>query len=169
MKIIDSKGRLFEKVSIIDIMIIAVVVAGIIFMMTFLFKQEASIDLAENQQKISYQIEVLNVPEAFTKMPQPGGPVYNSSKSYHIGELVGVEVMPFEETAENYDEGTIEAVEAEDLYTVLLTIEAVAEVNDFEINVGQQEVRIGESVPVKGKGFAGYGYIVGIDLEGQAN
>lgn len=169
MKIMDKQGRLFEKVSLIDIFIVAVVAAVCVFMYNFLFNQDDAIQLSENQQRVRYQIEMLDVPEAFTKMPKPGGPLYNSSKSYYIGELVEVEVYPFKENAENYDEGTYEAVIAEDLYTVLLTIEGIADVSDFEINIGQQEVRIGEAVPVKGKGFASYGYIVDIELEGQAD
>ena len=167
MKIIDKKGRLFGRVSIVDLLIVLMVLAVGSVIYLYLFGGSGSVQMSAGQEMVTYEIELQKVTKEFTEMPEVGLPVYNSSKSYYIGQLKDYEVMPYTLSIENYDEGTFELVEAEDLYTVILTIEAVADVTDMDIRVGQQEVRIGEQVPVKSKGFAAYGYIVGIVLEGQ--
>lgn len=169
MKIIDRKGRLFEKVSIIDLTIVVVVVLAAIFLYRFIFGGSTVMEAEDQKETITYTVEFQKVNEAFGDMPQPGGAAFNSSKSYFIGTIVGSETMPYVAAVENYGEGSFELAEHEGLYTVLLTIEAEADVDPYGFMVGRQIIKVGERVPVKGKGFASYGYIVAINREGQVN
>lgn len=169
MKIIDSKGRLFEKVSIIDLMIVLVVALASVFLYSFIFGGTPVTETDQVKEKITYTVEFQKVNEAFGQMPETGGPVYNSSKSYFIGNIVSSQTMPYVAAVENYQDGSFELAEHEGLYTVLLTIEGAADVDPYGLMVGRQTIKIGERVPVKGKGFASYGYIVDINREGQEN
>ena len=169
MKIIDRKGRLFEKVSIIDLTIVIVVALVAIFLYNFIFGGSTVMEVEDQKETITYTVEFQKVNQAFGQMPMPGGPVYNSSKSYFIGTIVASESMPYVAAVENYGAGSFELAEHQGLYTVLLTIEAKADVDPYGFMVGRQIIKVGERVPVKGKGFASYGYIVAIDREGQVD
>lgn len=169
MKIIDSKGRLFEKVSIIDLGILLLLALAAIFLYGFIFGGTTTSEPENEKEKITYTVEFQKVNEAFGQMPLVGGAVYNSSKSYYIGDIVGSETMPYVAAVENYQEGTFQLAEHEGLYTVLLSVEGYADVDPYGFMVGRQLIKIGERVPVKGKGFASYGYVVAINREGQGD
>ncbi len=76
MKIIDRKGRLFEKVSVIDIAIITIVVLVAIFLIKFIFGGGAAIEVENQKEKITYTVEFQKVNKEFGDMPVQGGPVY---------------------------------------------------------------------------------------------
>lgn len=167
MKIIDRKGRLFGKVSLLDLLIVAVVVAVALVGYNLLFGENTVTSLEDSQKTVRYTVEMREVRESILTMPEEGGPAFNSSRNYHIGDIVSWRHEPHQEAIQNYDEGTYEWVERDDQYLFYITIEAQADINDFGIRVGQQEIRIGDEIPLKGKGFASLGYIVGIEIEGE--
>ena len=55
---------------------------------------------------------------------------------------------------------TINLVEVPDLYNVLIDIEADATIGNDVIIVDREEIRVGLYIPIKGKSFASYGYVV---------
>lgn len=169
MKIIDRKGRLFEKISFLDLLIVALVALVLFFVYTFFVQGEDQVQRSESKDTVEYVVEIKDVNEAFTSMPIVGDGLYNSSKNFYIGEVVKVAVMPASKTVVNNEEGTYVLVESEDEYTVLITVKADVEVSDRFILVGSQKIRVGEMVPVKGKGYAGLSYIVEVDLQGEGN
>lgn len=167
MKIIDNKGRLFEKVSIIDVLILVVVIAAVGFVYIFFVKGETQIQTSSDTQTVRYIAEIRDVNKALTEMPKVGEEVYNSSKNFYIGKVVAVEAQPNLEVKENTVDGSHDLFEQEDRYRVLITIEAEAAISDRYILVGSQYVRVGEKLPIKGKGYAGLSYIVAVELEGE--
>lgn len=167
MKIIDRKGRLFGKVSLLDVLIVAVVAAVAVIGYQMLFGNQTTSTGEEGRKTIRYTVEMREVRATILDMPEEGGAAFNSSRNYHIGNIHSWRSEPYQEAVPNYDEGTYEWVERSDEYLLYLTIEAQAVVSDFGISVGQQVIRIGDEIPVKGKGFASLAYIVGIDIEGE--
>ena len=55
--------------------------------------------------------------------------------------------------------------EREDIY---IDIEADCAVSDIAITTGDTEIKVGQDIPVRGKGYATNGYIIGINDEGGA-
>jgi hypothetical protein len=49
------------------------------------------------------------------------------------------------------------------LYSVLIDIEADALIENDVITVDRDEIRVGSYLPIKGKSFASFGYIVAIE------
>ena len=161
---IDKNGRLFGKISIIDLLIVVVILAILAGAYMILFGGSSPIEIAAEGTTIRYQVEMQHETETFSKQPSIGGSVFNSSKNYGIGSLVDIEIYEAMDTVENVMTGTFDRVSMPGFYDVILTIEAQAVVTDSTIKIGQQEVRIGEKIPVKGKGFADYGYVVGLQI-----
>ncbi len=169
MKLIDEKGRLFGKVSIIDLLVILIFAMVLFVGLKLVFREETTVAVvAENQESIRYIIEIQKVRTPFEEMPKPGMAVYNSSKNFYIGDVYEVDYETYQTLEENTTSGTIELVSQEGLLTVYITVEAIADVSDIGYTVGSQEIRIGTQVPVKGKGFASYGYIVGLETVEEA-
>ena len=55
--------------------------------------------------------------------------------------------------------------ENEDLYDITVVIEADGTVTDENITAGQGAVvKVGDEISVKGKGYAGYGFITGLEV-----
>ena len=48
-------------------------------------------------------------------------------------------------------------------YDVYVTIEADTDVSDLAIKAGGTAVKVGAEIPVRGKGYASTGYVIGID------
>ena len=46
---------------------------------------------------------------------------------------------------------------------MLLTIEANANITDKDISIGDYIIKVGEQAFIKGKGYAGIGYVVSIE------
>ena len=122
MKIIDSKGKLFGKINIIDLLVIlALVILG--FSLVF----KASSDIQKNLKTdtvIEYTVEVNSVRQptvdAINKNFE-GLIEYDTEKS--LGNIVNIEVSKAEELLKLVD-GTYKKVELEDKYDIVLTIKA---------------------------------------------
>lgn len=164
MKVIDRQGRLFGKLSIIDLLIVAVVVAALMVFYMFFVKGTSQIQVVGDKHTVTYTVEVKNVNEAFTKQPQIGQNLFNSSKNTYIGKVVGIEVLPDDDVHQNYETGSHELIDEVDEYKVLITAEGEATIDDRFTLIGSQKIRVGEQLPVKGKGYAGLSYIVEVTL-----
>lgn len=167
MKVIDKKGKIFEKISIIDLIIVGIIAAIGMFMYSYFSSGNMDVEINNNLTLIEYTVEFKEVKKPFTEIIKIGENVYNSSKNYYIGETYDFEVKPYTEITENYEDGTFELVEVDGLYYVYLTIKGYGTVTDEYIKINQQKIRVGEKIPVKGKGYAGYSYVVNVNIVGE--
>ncbi len=163
--IVDKKGRIFGKISIIDIIIIILIIA-VVFVGFKVLKSDVKV-VKNNNAQVYYTVEFFDVGENFFDEIKEGIPVQNAVKNFPIGQVHSVEKKPFVFLLENYEEGTYEEVEKEGRYSVLLTIKANCSVDEKNIIVGDQIIKVGEQLPVKGKGFAGNTCIVKVELGGD--
>ena len=159
MKLINKKGMLFEKVSIVDIMIILVVMAIGYYAITYLNTKDVN---TISRQTIQYTFETEDVNENFAKQLQLGGNLYNSSRNYYVGKLIDYEVLPYETIVPDLQNGVFVKNTVEDRFIVRMTIEAGADQDAYNIRVNQENIKVGAMFPIKGKGFASYGYVIDI-------
>lgn len=160
MKLINNKGLLFNKVSIIDILILVLILVGGYLGYSILKPSEIA---SSEYTKIIYTYESSPVSENFAKQLFDGAELFNSSRNHALGTLVSFEVKPREMEAKDIINGSFYKKAVEGEYTVVMTIEASATESDYNYYVTQENIKIGAMIPIKGKGFATNGYVVGLE------
>jgi hypothetical protein len=159
MKLINKKGMVFEKISIVDIMIILVIIAIGYYAITYLSTKDVN---TISRQTIQYTFETEDVNENFAKQLKLEGNLYNSSRNYYVGKLISYEVLPYEKIVPDLQNGVFIKNTVEGRFIVRMTIEASADQDAYNIRVNQENIKVGAMFPIKGKGFASYGYVIDI-------
>ncbi len=149
-----------KKIGIIDILIVALILAGLFYIIKpFQNKTE----FVKKTYPIVYTFETIEVGQEFVDQLKIGVDVFDSSKNYYVGKIKDYQVTPYRDKFEDREKGIISLVEIPDLYTVLIDIEADAIIENDTIIVDREEIRVGLYLPIKGKSFASFGYIIGIE------
>lgn len=120
-KIIDSKGKLFGKVSVVDIMVVAVLIVLVVFA-TSKFDQTQQTRNSDKTIEYTAKVYFVRQPTVDAINENLNGIVeYDTKKA--IGDIVDVKVEKAKEITELSD-GTYKLVEHEDKYDVELTLKA---------------------------------------------
>lgn len=126
MKIIDRNGRLFGRISIIDVLVILVV---LVMAAALYFKdRQAHTGTAVTEQKITFQIRARGVDDFVADHILVGDGLYDkaySSGGRAIGYITDVQVErdPGMLLADKLTDGTAGLLEAEDTVDLLITVE----------------------------------------------
>ncbi len=158
--IIDKRGRLFGKVSIIDVLIVLILVLAAIFAAKF-FKTN---DKAASATKIHYTVQINKVEEDVYNAIVDGTAVFDSVKNTPLGKVVSHDKTPYKEVNEDIINGKYVVNTIPDLYNVLVTIEADAYVTDSSIKVGKNIIRVNARLDINTKDFLGTTYVVGLKV-----
>ena len=125
MKILDRDGRLFGKISIIDVIVILVVIvlAAAVYVKTQMPHTGNSVTATT----VVYQMRLENQPEYMLDAIQVGDQMFDKERSTggSLGTITDIAVSDGTDEAE-LDDGTIAMVPAEGYYNILLTIEGQA-------------------------------------------
>lgn len=123
MKLIDSNGRLFGKISIIDVLVILVVAAmgAALYLKT---NHNEITSTATSNDTITYQVLVSGVRTYVSDAIQVDDAMYDMDRSSggSLGTIKNIKVMEATKLAEFHD-GTLEMVPMEDAVSLLLTVE----------------------------------------------
>lgn len=122
MKIIDHNGRLFGKISVIDVLVIAVV---LVMAAALSFKSnQTHTGTSVTETPITYQVLVQGARTYVSDAVQVGDLVYDQDHSSGgtLGEITAIEVLPGAKLAELRD-GTVDIIPVEDGVNLLLTIQ----------------------------------------------
>lgn len=136
MKIIDNNGRLFGKISVIDVLVVAVV--AVMAAALYVKSNQTHTGTSVVEETIAFQVLVEGVPgyvqnaiqvedQLYDKVYESGGP---------LGRVTQIEVLPGSELAE-FDDGTMALAPVEDCFNLLLTVEGkglVSEGGGYTIN-----------------------------------
>lgn len=123
MKLIDRNGRLFGKISIIDVLVVAVV---LFLAVALRFKgNQTHTSTSVTEVPITYQVTASGVRSYVANAIQVGDVLYDldMDSSGHLGEITAIEVLPPSKQAEFHD-GTVDFVPAEDSVDLLLSVKA---------------------------------------------
>lgn len=131
MKIIDHEGRLFGKISVIDLLVVAVVV---VMAVALRFKGNQTITgTSVPEETITFQVEVYGVRHYVADAIQVKDQLYDqnySSGGRSLGEITEIQVTREPGTLVTIlDDGTAGPVEAEDTVNLLLTVKGSGLVN----------------------------------------
>ena len=123
---INKEGKLFGKVSIIDIIVIlAIVLGGFGAYMRFM-KPNAKVSTVS--QTIEYKIRVAGVREGTVDALGKFSPIYSSETKEYLGDIVGID---FEDAFDDrvMANGEIKRLAVPDRYDVILTVRVDGKVN----------------------------------------
>lgn len=160
MKIIENR-KLFGKINIIDICIILVILAILLFAYLYFGRTTAN---AMQTEKYTFQYEMQNVTEQAANSVKVGDKVYDNETNAYIGEVVGVEIS--EHMVRSVNRETNEFVNSPfpNKYNVVMTIENnLADTGKDLKTVDDYVVKVGKHIYLRGGLYAGSGYIVYIE------
>lgn len=154
MKIIDEKGKLFGKLNLIDLLVVVILIAAILFLAFRFTRKDAN--PVNSSTKLTYTTLVANItPEVYEEVQRQMAAAGGKDQLMASGDLLPAYVTKVEARPHAVyqpdDNGVITASEeqGEDAHLDLVfTIEANV-VNPIVNEVGPQEVRVGKSHVVK--------------------
>lgn len=140
MKIIDRDGRLFGKISVIDLLVIAAVV--VIAAAVYVKKNATPTGSGTvKEQPIVFQIQAAGLEDYLADAIRVGDKVYDanySSGSGAVGEITQVQVLndPGTQLREDMMDGTLQMIEAEGTVDLLITVKGsgVSDGRSYTIN-----------------------------------
>ncbi len=124
--------------------------------------------VSKDMVNVTYSFRSTKTKPEVADMIEEGMSVYDSIKNYYIGKIVKKEVA--KDTSEVFNEELEQYVtcESETEVSITLTINVDATVEGRNIVVSNEyPIKVGNEAFVKGKGFAAYGYIVGVERLGE--
>ena len=128
MKLIDEKGRLFGRLSVVDLLVVlaVVVMAAALYVKNDRLGMGGGGRISGEEQTITFQVRLRGAQRYLVDAIRTGEEVHDpnySSGSRTVGEITGVEIIRDPGAAvEALDDGTAGPVEAEDTVNLLLTV-----------------------------------------------
>lgn len=160
MKIIENK-KLFGKINLIDIAIILVVLAILIFAYLYFGKSKVGIDTTE---KYVFQYEMQNVLKQTADSIKIGDKVYDNETNAYIGMIVGVDISNYKMRTVNHQTNEFVSSDVPDKYNVVVSIENNLIDTGSDLKTTEDYVvKVGKRVYLRGGLYAGSGYIVYIE------
>lgn len=162
--LIDEKGRLFGKVSIVDILIVLVIVTAISGIYYKAVKSGLG-PIQLNQDKILMTFQSNSeASQSVVDSLNEGDMIYDWEKGTLIGKLIKKEVVPLKIHASTY-EGQWEYSEKPDLFSVIMTIECNGVVGADSIKIAGRDYLAGHSMIMKSRAAKFYGQIQKLDVQ----
>lgn len=121
MKWMDHNGRLFGKISIIDVLVLAAVL--VMAAALYVKSNQTHTGTSVTNTPITYQVLASGVRNYVADAVQVGDYMYDQDRSSNgtLGEITDIQVLPGDKMAELND-GTVDVIPAADSVNLLLTI-----------------------------------------------
>lgn len=127
-RVIDENGRLFGKISLIDLLFIAVIIILAAAIYVRVFSDGKVNSRTVGSDTFTYELTVFGVREYTLNALQAGDDMYDDNDVY-IGRITAVDAEPAESYNSTYD-GKLEKGTMEDRYDISITVEASGKIND---------------------------------------
>ena len=162
MKIIDSNGRLFGKINILDILII---IAVLVLLFSVKVKYDKSPSQMSSDKKIVYTIEVEDVRQpTVDAIYQKAENVMDKETKKGLGKITDISVSKAKEQLKLAD-GTYEMVSKEDKFNIILTLEVKGtETSDNYFTFTGKKLIVGDDISVYNENVAVNGMIKSIEV-----
>lgn len=153
-----------KRLNMLDVFIILLVIIACIFGYKYVNSSDAPV-IQKNTTKVTYQIRTSESLQSMYDMISENTSIYDSTKNLFLGTIVKKEILDSERYEVDYENSTFtkSALPRGTAIDVLLTIEADANISEQNISVGDYVIKVGAPAYIKGKGYAGKGYITSIE------
>jgi hypothetical protein len=127
--VIDEKGRLFGKISIVDILVVLVMIgliAGVYFKFFVIDKDHN----AANYDTIEYKLLIRAVRQQSVDAMEVGADIYDVKTDSYMGKIIDKEILPATEQLTKAD-GTMVIAEKPERFNVVLTVRVPGIENEY--------------------------------------
>ena len=162
MKIIDSNGRLFGKINILDLLIIVCV---IVLLFSVKVKYDKSPSQMSSDKKIVYTVEIEDVRQpTVDAIYEKQKNVTDKETKKNLGKIIDIKPVNAKESVKLTD-GTYKVVEKEDKFDVTLTLEVSGtETYDNYFTSTGKKLIVGENISIHNKKVVVNGMIKSIEV-----
>jgi hypothetical protein len=158
---LDERGRLFGRVNIVDLMVLALVL--IVAARLGLKSRVLRAVNPSTVKPVEVVLVVEDVRQATADAMQEGETVLNTKSNAVLGKLVKKEVRPAQKEVQTAD-GRLVLAESPFKKDVYLTVRGEGQVTSNVIILGGAEMRVGASVAVKGLKFSVNSTVLGVKV-----
>jgi len=149
---------------IIVLLIVAIAAAGV-FLLTGRGGGKGAVDAQNTKAVFCVQFTKVDasVYDKFKAAMDNEESVWVGIKERFEGKIEGIEFGPSTKLTTNLRNGKAYLAEDPTTYDVTVTINAPAVETDSAISASGMAIRVGEETSVRGKGFAGFGFVTGLE------
>jgi hypothetical protein len=159
-----EKKRL--RVSIFDVIIIAVVIVAAGLLIFFWRQSGKSSDATVNTRPVHYTIELNGMVPGAAEKIRAGDTIMDSDKKFIMGTVENVTIGPATSAAKDLETGDTLTAEVPDKELALIELVCDCSASESQIKAASgYVVAVGKEVHAAGPGYAGIGYVVEINRE----
>ena len=162
MKILDENGRIGGKISIIDIIVIAVCIL-VVFSIYVKFNNDDTRAANMDAKTITYTVKIKGIRQGTVDAVRKGDILRENIDDNPLGKIEEIKVEPATQKM-NLNNGTWVDAPVEDRYDVILTMKTKAEINDGHIYINRvYELNVNATITFLSKYVQFTGTITGIN------
>ena len=162
--VLDKKGKLFGKVSVVDIFVI-ILIAGLLAGAFYKLSSPVTNAIFGGDSTIYFSVRIQDVREFTQVYYKPGMSVYDSKTGLFLGRIEEVHVEPFVAKIEKSDGTIVAAAKPERIEIVLDIAGQGIETSQAFLVEGSYEVKIGAGVLLGTKYVDVSGYICAVSAK----
>lgn len=158
-----------KKHSLFNVFDIVVILIALVLFAVLFFARSSGGDTSDDTASVksgtvTYTIELTGMVNGSAELVSVGDELVDKVKKYDVGTVTAVEVSnTVRQVQDLINGGTVES-EMSTQQTATITVEAPCTETETDILVaGGYVIKVGLSVSVKGPGYYGTGYIVGVE------
>lgn len=161
MKLVDENGKIFGKISFIDLFaVIAVIAIGALFLQRGFINSQLRENVGE-AKTIQITVALTRLTEEQVNVLEEGSAKLQKTGRNADVDIINIDVKQGEELVETKS-GEIVIAANPQLYDAKILVEGAGEVMEDKIVVGNLEIKIGTDVRLMTKYFEGLGIIYNI-------
>ena len=126
--IINKEGKLFGKISVVDILVVVLLVVAAFGVYTKFFKTNERVAVAD--ETIEYQFSIKNVRQGTVDGLSKLGPVYDTTTKEYLGEITAVDAV-LAKSERTVGDGSVLNAEIPDRFDVKVTVRVDGSSNDL--------------------------------------
>lgn len=154
-----------KKFNAVDVLLILLLAAAVVVCALFL-RQRGTLAGQTETSPMRFTVELREVQQGTIDCLEIGKNVYRSTDGTYLGTLADFSCAPYTKTEYSQELERYVTYPCEGYYALSLVIEGEGYETTTDVVISGVTVRIGDEIYVKGKGYAGAGYIVGVDTMG---
>ena len=157
-----SKSK--RKLNVVDIVIMLVLV-GSIFIVGYVTGMFGGSTSGGANTTVYFTVEITYLRENFTEHINVGDSIRDAIRGDFLGVVDSFTVEPTEIATTDRVNNQFVMTEVPERYTVFLTIRGNGTKTDSHIAVEGNTIAVGQTMSIRGKGYAGTGFITNIETE----
>ncbi|MBS7297590.1 MAG: DUF4330 domain-containing protein [Eubacteriales bacterium] len=163
MKIFDDKGRIGGKLSVVDLFVVALVIACIAAIGVKLGKKETVIG---GDKVLVYNVQIENIREMSVEAIKKNlENITEATTKKEIGDIVGIDIKPARVLVKKSN-GEFQFVEYDNRYDVVLTMKSkVSETDDAYYTGSGKQITVGETISINNGYSQAFGQVISMGIE----